>query len=79
MVAGGRAELLCGGGIGLSIDLETLALPGLGEESRSEKIGRAKAARNPRGVRRVIQGTSGTSKQGPPRIRAGDFSFLILV
>lgn len=73
---GGRAELVCGGGVGLSIDLETLALLGLGKESRSEKIGRAKAARNPRGVRRVIQGTSGTSKQGPPHYQSWRFFFL---
>lgn len=79
MVAGGRAELVCGDAVGLSIDLETQALPGLEEETRSEKIGRAKAALNPRRVRRVMQGTSGTSKQKPPHIRAGDFSVLILV
>lgn len=71
MLAGGRAELVCGGGVGLSIDLETQAFLGLGEESRSEKIGRAEAALNPRGVRRVIQGTSGT-----PTYQSWRFFFL---
>lgn len=69
MLAGGR--LVCGGGVGLSIDLETRVFPGLGEESRSEKIGRAKAALNPRAVRRVIQGTSGT-----PTYQSWKFFFL---
>lgn len=71
MLAGRRAELVCGGGVRLSIDLETQAFPGLGEESRSEKIDSAKAALNPRGVRRVIQGTSGT-----PTYQNWGFSFL---
>lgn len=49
-----------------------------GEESRSERAGRATTGLSPRGVRPVIQGTSGTSRQGPLHIRAGDFSSLIL-
>ena len=50
----------------------------IGEEARSERMGRAMTGLSPRGVRPVIQGTSETPWQGPLHIRAGNFSSLIL-